>query len=116
MNITTEEFKDKIFNYEESPEWKFKGTKNTIIKFEADWCSPCKAYTPVYESFALENPDIDFYTVDVDQEAELAQAFGVRSVPTTIFMPKDGSQPQAAAGSLPKAKLNEIVNEVLLKS
>ena len=116
MNITTEEFKDKIFNWEENQEWKFKGVNNTIIKFEASWCQPCKAYTPIFEEVDNETPDVDFYTVDVDNEAELAQAFGVKSVPTTIFIPKDGSQPQAAAGSLPKKKLNEIVNEVLLKS
>jgi len=117
MNITTQEFKDKIFNYEEESEWKFKGEKATVVKFSADaWCSPCKAYKPVYEAFAKENENVDFYSVDVDEEPELAQAFGVRSVPTTVFMPKNGSQPQTASGSLPKDKLNEIVSEILLKS
>lgn len=114
--MTTQEFKDKIFDYEESQEWKFKGTKPTVLRFSALWCGPCKAYAPVYEAFAAETPDVDFYTIDVDEESELAQAFGVKSVPTTIFVPADGTQPQAGAGSLPKEKLNEIVNEVLLKS
>jgi len=113
MNLTKEEFKDKIFNYEEESEWKFKGENNTVIKFSATWCGPCKSYTPVFESFADDNPNVDFYAVDVDDESELAQAFGVKSVPTTIFIPKDGSQPQAASGSLPKDKLSEIANEVL---
>lgn len=115
MNITTQEFKDKIFNYEEESEWKFKGEKAAVVKFQADWCKPCQAYTPVYEAFAKENENIDFYSVDVDEESELAQVFGVKSVPTTIFIPKEG-QPQATSGSLPKDKLNEIVNDVLLKS
>ncbi len=116
MNITTDEFKTKIFNYEEEKEWKFKGEKNTVLKFSAVWCSPCASYTPIYDSFAKEHEDIDFYHIDVDDESELAQTFGVQSVPTTVFIPKDGSQPQIASGSLPKEKLNEIVNDVLLKS
>ncbi len=116
MDITTQEFKDKIFNYEESKEWKFKGEKATVLKFSALWCVPCKTYNPIYEEVASENPDVDFYHVDVDSEPELAQAFGIQSVPTTVFIPKDGSQPQAGAGALPKVKLNETINEFLLKS
>lgn len=111
--ITTQEFKDKIFNYEEETEWKFKGDRNTIIKFSADsWCAPCKAYKPIYESIADETENVDFYSVDVDEEPELAQVFGVRSVPTTLFIPADGSQPQAGAGVIQKEKFSEITNEV----
>lgn len=116
MNLTKEEFKDKIFNYEEESEWKFKGDKDTVLKFSASWCVPCQSYDPVYESYAKENENIDFYSIDVDEESELAQSFGVRSVPTTIFIPKDGSQPQAASGSLPKTKLTEISSQVFMKS
>ena len=48
MNLTTQEFKDKIFNYEEEKEWKFKGEKAVTIRFTASWCLPCKSYAPVY--------------------------------------------------------------------
>jgi thiol-disulfide isomerase/thioredoxin len=116
MNLTTQEFKDKIFNFEEEKEWKFKGEKATVLKFSAIWCSPCVSYNPIFEEVTKETPDVDFYHVDVDAESELAQVFGVQSVPTTFFIPKDGGQPQAASGAIPKEKLNEVINEVLLKS
>jgi len=116
MNLTTQEFKDKIFNYEEEKEWKFKGNNAVTIRFTAVWCVPCKTYAPIFNEIANDMPDINFYHVDVDEEPELAQTFGIRNIPTTIFIPKDGSQPQAVSGSLPKDKLNEIVNDVLLKS
>ena len=113
MNLTKEEFKDKIFNYEEEKEWKYEGEKDVSIRFSASWCGPCKSYAPVYEEVSKQHEDVDFYSVDVDEESELAQVFGIRSVPTTLFIPKDGSQPQLAPGSIPKDKLNEIVNELL---
>lgn len=113
MKLTTEEFKDKIFDYEETPEWKFKGDKATTIRFTASWCQPCKAYAPIYEEVASETPNIDFYTVDVDEEPQLAQMFGVKSVPTTVFIPKDGSKPSAGAGTIQKEKLNEVISDLL---
>lgn len=87
--------------------------KPVTIRLSAVWCSPCKAYAPVFEGVATENPNVDFYHVDVDEEPELAQAFGVKSVPTTIFIPNDGSQPQSTPGALPKTKLSEMIKEVL---
>lgn len=113
MNLTTEEFKEKIFDFEKETEWNYKGEKAIVLKFSADgWCQPCKAYAPVYEAFAKENTDIDFYSIDVDTQPELAQAFGVKNVPTTVFIPKEG-EPAAASGVLPKEKLTEVINEVI---
>lgn len=112
MNLTTQEFKDKFFNYEESPGWSYKGDRAAAIRFTASWCQPCKAYEPIYEEVSNETPHADFYTVDVDEEQELAQVFNVRSIPTTVFIPKDGD-PQSGAGSIPKDRLTEIVNDIL---
>lgn len=112
MNLTTEDFKNNIFDFENESEWQLKSDRNTIIKFETSWCSPCKSYSPIYEKVASETTDIDFYTVDADDEPELAQYFGIRSVPTTIFLPKTGD-PQKISGMLTKEKLNQKIKDVL---
>lgn len=110
MDLTTEDFKEKIFDFENNTEWQFKGSKNTIIRMTATWCSPCKSYAPIYEKVATETPNIDFYTVDVDEEPEIAQFFGVRSIPTTIFLTQ-GKQPMAGSGVLSQDKLTTVIKD-----
>lgn len=117
-NLTTETFKEKVFDYtkinEENQDWNIKGNKPIVLKFSADsWCMPCKAYAPVYEEFSKEKEDISFYSIDVDEQPELAGLFGVRSVPTTVFLPVNGEQPRAAMGTLTKEKLNEIIDIIV---
>lgn len=62
-------------------------------RFFATWCGPCKALAPVLDELAADyqyKDRIDFYKVDIDQEQELAAVFGVRSVPTLLFIPLSG--------------------------
>lgn len=89
--ITAEEFKAKVFDYTVQ-EYKFKGTKPVLIDFYATWCGPCKALSPVVESVAHNYAsEIEVYKVDVDKETELAQAFGIRSIPSLLFVPAEGT-------------------------
>ena len=60
-----------------------------FIDWWAEWCGPCKAFAPVYERVAEENPDITFAKIDTDKEQELAAAFGIRSIPTLMIF-RDG--------------------------
>jgi len=55
-----------------------------VIRFTASWCGPCRVYKPVFENVASSTPGVVFDTVDVDAEPQIAQAYNVRSVPTTI--------------------------------
>ena len=55
-----------------------------VIRFTAAWCGPCKAYKPIFESVASSTPGVIFETVDVDADPQTAQAYNVRSVPTTV--------------------------------
>ena len=110
--LTKETFKEKVFNYEENEEWKFEGEKGCIIDFFADWCGPCKMIAPILEELATENEKITIYKIDTEKEQELAQMFGIRSIPSLLIVPKEG-QPQMSQGALPKEELQKIIDEML---
>lgn len=116
VHLTTQEFKEKVFNYETSKEWKYAGTLPAIIDFYADWCGPCKMVAPVLEELAKEySGKIMVYKVDTENEQELAAVFGIQSIPTLLFIPKEG-QPQAAMGALPKQTFEKVIKDILLKN
>jgi thioredoxin len=112
-HLTKETFLKKVFNYEANKEWKFEGEKPCIIDFYADWCGPCKMVAPVLEELAGDfNGKINVYKVDTEAEQELASAFGIRSIPSFLFVPAEG-QPQMAMGALPKDTFIKAFKDVL---
>ncbi len=115
IHLTKQQFLEKVVNYETNPtEWKYLGEKPAIIDFYATWCGPCKMLSPVLEELAAEYGDkLVIYKIDTDKEKELAGAFGIRSVPTLLFVPMEG-QPQMAMGALGKADLKKAIEQVLL--
>lgn len=112
-HLTTQEFKEKVFNYEQNKEWKFQGDKPCLIDFYAEWCSPCKMIAPILEELAKEyDGKIDIYKIDIEAEQELSAVFGIRSIPSLLFVPKE-EQPQMAMGALPKETLIKAFDEIL---
>ena len=112
-HLTNETFKEKVFNYEASKEWKFEGEIPAIIDFYADWCGPCKTIAPILEELQAEYGDkLNIYKVNTEEQQELASVFGVQSIPSLLFIPKDG-QPQMAMGALPKETFKQAITEVL---
>ena len=114
--LTTAEFKKKVMDFEKHPkEWVFEGERPAIIDFYATWCGPCKATAPILEELAGEYAGkVDIYQVDVDQQQELAAMFGIRSIPSLLFIPKDG-QPQMQVGAMNKQQLEAAIKSTLLK-
>ena len=113
-HLTKETFKQKVFDYETNKEWKYVGNNPCIIDFYADWCSPCKMVAPILEELSNEYAGkVDIYKVDTEAEQELAAAFGIRSIPSILFIPKDG-QPQMSMGAISKDSFVRLINEVLL--
>lgn len=113
-HLTKETFLEKVFNFEQNKEWKFEGELPCLIDFYADWCQPCKMVAPVLEELAEEyKGKINIYKIDTEAERELAGAFGIQSIPSLLFCPKDG-QPQMAQGALPKETFKEVIEDVLL--
>jgi thioredoxin 1 len=112
-HLTKETFKEKVFDFEASKEWKYAGDKPCLIDFYADWCGPCKMVAPLLEELQTEYGDsIVIYKIDTEAQQELAGMFGVQSIPSLLFVPKDG-QPQMAQGALPKQTFEKAIADVL---
>lgn len=113
--LTKADFLKKVVDYEKNPtEWKYLGDKPALVDFYASWCGPCRALAPVLEELAAEYKDqIYIYKIDTEAEQELAAAFGIRSIPTLLFIPMEG-KPQMAQGALPKATLKKAIDEIML--
>ena len=103
IHLTKAEFLAKVYNFEKNPEeWKYEGDKPAIVDFYADWCGPCKMVAPILDK------------VDTEKEQELAGAFGIRSIPSILFIPMEG-KPEMAQGAMPKASFKKAIDEFLLK-
>jgi thioredoxin len=113
-HLTKATFLSKVFDYENKQEWEFLGTRPCIIDFYADWCAPCRMVAPILEELATEyEGQIDIYKIDTEAEQELAAVFGIRSIPSILFVPMS-DRPQMAAGALPKESFVQAINEILL--
>ena len=114
INLTKGGFLRRVADFENSPnEWKFLGNKPALIDFFAPWCGPCKMLSPVLDELAEEyEGTIDIYKVNIDDEEELAEIFGIRSVPTLLFVPLQGD-PKRAMGAMPKSELRNLINKML---
>jgi thioredoxin len=106
-------FKEKVFNYETNEEWKYEGEVPAILDFYADWCGPCKMLSPVLDKIQKEyNGKVQIYKIDTDEQKELAATFGIRSLPTIVFVPLEG-EPQAAMGYRSQNDLETMISEIL---
>ncbi len=114
--LTTAEFKKMVMDYDLHPqEWVFEGNRPAIVDFYATWCGPCKMTAPIVEELAKEyNGKIDFYKVDINKEPEIADAFGIQSIPTFLFISVKGN-PTIRMGAMQKEDLEKIIKSVLVK-
>ncbi len=113
--LTTQEFKSLIWNYDKDKEWKYIGKKPVIIDLYATWCGPCKRLAPILADIQKDYGNkLQIYKVDTDKERQLARLFNVSSIPLMVFIPTEG-QPFLVGGLRPKEQLVQIINEKLMK-
>ena len=114
VHITKADFLKKVYDFEKNPdEWKYLGSQPAIVDFYADWCGPCRQLSPVLDELAKEYlGKLTIYKVNVDNERGLATFFGIRSIPTLLFIPMKG-KPQRSLGALSKTELKGIIKDVL---
>ncbi len=114
IHLTKGGFLRRVADLENNPnEFKFLGDKPALIDFYASWCGPFQMLAPTLEELSEEYAGkVDIYKVDVDDERDLADIFGIRSVPTLIFVPMTGS-PKRTMGALPKSQLKELLDAML---
>ena len=114
VHITKADFLKKVYDFEKNPdEWRYLGSQPAIVDFYADWCGPCRQLSPVLDEQAKEySGKLTIYKVNVDNERGLATFFGIRSIPTLLFIPMKG-KPQRSLGALSKTELKGIIKDVL---
>jgi thioredoxin len=111
--LTKETFLDKVFDYENNTEWKFAGDIPCVIDFYADWCGPCRMIAPIMEELSKEyDGKVNIYKINTEEQQELAQVFGIQSIPSVLFVPLN-EQPRMAVGALPKEGYIQAIDEVL---
>lgn len=79
-----------------------------LLDFFATWCGPCRMVAPVIAEIAEEHPEYVVGKIDVDEEPELAQEFGIQSIPTLVVL-KNGEVVNTAVGGRPKAAILEML-------
>lgn len=113
-HLTKETFLEKVFDYEKNQEWKYQGELPALIDFWAPWCGPCRMVGPILEELSEEYAGkIKVYKINTDEEQELGAVFGIRSIPSLLFVPVEG-QPKMAVGALPKETLKQAIEKELL--
>ena len=115
-DITTDFFSENVYdfkNVDESGELNFLGNNPVVIDFHAPWCGPCRILGPIIDELDEEYDNVDFYKVDTEKEMELAAAFGVMSLPTLLFIPKEG-KPIMSPGAPSKDIIKDMIDEKLL--
>lgn len=113
--LSYDTFLTKVWNFEaNSQEWIYEGDVPCVIDFYADWCGPCKRVAPIMDDLADRyNGKVIIYKIDTDKEKELASAFGIRSIPSVLFVPMKG-KPMMQTGALPKDQYVKIIEDELL--
>lgn len=92
----------------------YLGSKPAIVDFYASWCGPCRAISPILEELAKEYGDkIVIYKVDVDASPDLAQSFGIRSIPAVLFIPLKGKN-YMTVGGRSKEEFKKQIDTILL--
>ena len=84
--------------------------KAVLLDFYADWCGPCRMVSPLVDEIAEENPQYLVGKINVNKEQELAQAFGVSSIPTIVVM-KNGKIVQKSIGARPKSQILAMLED-----
>lgn len=118
--LTKQMFLDQIMDYETNPnEWIYKGDMPSLIDFYADWCRPCRITSPILEELAQEyEGKIKVYKIDVQAEQELASVFGIQSIPSFLYIPKNDT-PVMSSGiaqtpEATKEMFRKQIDEILL--
>ena len=96
--VTTESFQEEVLN----------ASSPVLVDFWASWCGPCKMLTPVVHEIAAEHPEIKVCSVNVDDEMDLAQQFGIMSIPTLLVF-NQGNKIQQMVGLQPKDTILQML-------
>ena len=98
VNITYDNFEEEVV----------KSELPVLLDFWAEWCGPCRMLSPIVDAVASEHPEVKVGKINVDEQPELAQQFGIMSIPTLIVF-KNGEKVNESVGLVPKEKVEEMI-------
>ena len=111
-HLNEDSFRTKIFDYTKDKDFKYIGTLPAIIDFYAEWCGPCKMVAPILDELAKEYDDkIIIYKINTEKEEHLSTMFGIRSIPTFLFIPLQG-EIRIGRGAMSKVQFEQIISDV----
>lgn len=111
--LDRDQFYARIFDPTKNEEWEFRGPRPALVNFYADWCGPCKVFAPVLERISQElEGKIDVFKVNIDQAPEIPELFGVKGVPTTLFI-AGPTEPAVVSGSMNADELRHTIRELM---
>lgn len=113
VNVLTEEqYRISVEDFT-TEEWEYLGEGPAIVDFYADWCGPCRRLAPIMEELAGKyDGKVRFYKVNVDNARKLSAAYGIRSIPSVLFIPAEG-EPQMNVGLMSEEEFSEKIEELL---
>ncbi len=100
INITKENFESEVL----------KSDKKVLLDFWATWCGPCMMLSPTVDEVANEVSNVKFGKINIDEQGELAQQFGISSIPTLVVV-KDGKVVKQSVGLIPKSAILELLQD-----
>ncbi|NCN41431.1 thioredoxin fold domain-containing protein [bacterium] len=110
--LNLESFKAKVFNFESSKEWAFKGARPAILDFYADWCGPCHMLAPIFEKVSEDYQGaVDFYKINTEESPELSALFEVRGIPSLLFIPMNG-EPAMSSGVMSEEGFEAAISDL----
>lgn len=110
--LTEEQYRISVEDFT-TEEWDYLGEGPAIVDFYADWCGPCRRLAPIMEELAGKyDGKVRFYKVNVDNARKLSAAYGIRSIPSVLFIPAEG-EPQMNVGLMSEEEFSEKIEELL---
>ncbi|MDR0511450.1 MAG: redoxin domain-containing protein [Rikenellaceae bacterium] len=115
IHLTTEEFLERVADFENGHKWDYRGVRPAIVTFYADWCPYCRAIAPVLEQLARDyDGRLDVYKVNVDTDILVAVTYGANIIPSTLLF-CSGHKPQIIRGKIDASEMERTIERAFFR-